>query len=78
MHKEHKHVSVIAHNTNTLASEGTQNNMLCYDDISLLMCGTEIMLISLYITNYLYWHVADTSNRENMLLYCICLVFRVE
>ena len=52
--------------------------MLWYDDISLLVYGTEIMPVNPYTTNYLHWHVADTSSRQSMLLCCIRVVVGVE
>ena len=51
---------------------------MCYDDISLLVCETEIMPVNSYTTNYLHWHVADTSNRKSMLLCCSRVVVGFE
>ena len=36
------------------------------------------MPVHLYTTNYLHWHVANTSNRESMFLCCIRVVVEVE
>ena len=52
--------------------------MLCYNDISLLGCGTETMPVNPYTINYLHWHAADNSSRESMLLCCIRVVVWVE
>ena len=68
----------MAHNMNTFAWEWTRDGMLCYDDVNLLVCGTEIMSGNPYTTNYIDWHVADTCDRKSILLCCIRVVVGVE
>ena len=36
--------------------------ILCDEDISLLVCGEEVMPVNPHTTSYINWHIADTGN----------------
>ena len=49
-----------------------QAGILWDEDISLLVCGEEVMPVNPHTTSYLNWHIADTGNYgQSVLPFCI-------
>ena len=67
-----QHVWVVAHIMNILSWEWWQAGILCDEDISLLVCGEEVMHANPHITSQLNWHITDTGNYgKSVLPFCI-------